>query len=165
MDIILDFKNYTDSQPIFQRTASRAIIKKDEKYLLIRGNMGDYKFPGGGVESGESLEETLIREVLEETGYRVIEESIQYYGKVHEKKTGLKGDLFIMDSYYFTCEVEPIPGEPTLSGSEKRYEYKVVWTSFEDAARENRKLLSNPRCIWVRREAEVMEYVMKETNG
>ncbi|MBI6015060.1 NUDIX domain-containing protein, partial [Clostridium perfringens] len=37
--------------------------------LLDISNRGDYKFPGGGVEKGETPEETLRREVQEETGY------------------------------------------------------------------------------------------------
>ncbi len=34
-------------------------------------NNGKYFFPGGGVESGEKLEDTLKREVMEETGIEI----------------------------------------------------------------------------------------------
>lgn len=51
-----------------------AIVIKDEKILLLhRINHGKeyYAFPGGGQESGESLEQAVIRETQEETSIRV----------------------------------------------------------------------------------------------
>lgn len=65
-----------------------------------------YKFPGGGIEAAESMEEALIREVLEETGLCVIKNSIQEYGQVHRVQKGTKEDIFIQDSYYFLCCVK-----------------------------------------------------------
>lgn len=50
---------------------SSAIIIKDNKILLIhRKKEGKeyWVFPGGGVEEGETHEETILREVREETG-------------------------------------------------------------------------------------------------
>ena len=41
-------------------------------YLLIRsGRTGNWGFPKGHVEPGETEEQTALREVYEETGYRV----------------------------------------------------------------------------------------------
>lgn len=49
---------------------------KDDKLLCISKNSGPYKnrydLPGGSQEAGESLTETLNREVLEETGFKVL---------------------------------------------------------------------------------------------
>ncbi|MGE5425554.1 MAG: NUDIX domain-containing protein [Bacillota bacterium] len=48
------------------------ILIKDGKILLIKKSRGAYKgmydLPGGGIEFGERIEETLKREFLEETG-------------------------------------------------------------------------------------------------
>ena len=41
-----------------------------------------YKFPGGGIETGEGHNTALIREVLEETGLKIIPDSIKEYGYV-----------------------------------------------------------------------------------
>lgn len=50
---------------------------KEDKLLCIQKNAGPYQnrydLPGGSQEEGEGLTETLIREVLEETGHRVSE--------------------------------------------------------------------------------------------
>ncbi|SHJ10304.1 8-oxo-dGTP diphosphatase [Clostridium cavendishii DSM 21758] len=47
-----------------------AILKKDDKIFITRRGYGDFvnmwEFPGGKVESGESREEALVREIKEE---------------------------------------------------------------------------------------------------
>jgi len=52
-----------------------AIIRHQDRIVLIRRNKepakGRWTFPGGAVELGESLEEAVKREVLEETGLQV----------------------------------------------------------------------------------------------
>jgi 8-oxo-dGTP pyrophosphatase MutT (NUDIX family) len=92
---------------VFKRVASRAIIADGDKYLLIYSKYGDYKFPGGGAEEGESLEDTLIREVLEETGYRIDRDSIKKYGKVLERRKGGYKSILEMESHYFFCNLKP----------------------------------------------------------
>ena len=47
-----------------------AIIKRDNKIFITRRAYGDFvdmwEFPGGKIESGESQEEALVREIKEE---------------------------------------------------------------------------------------------------
>lgn len=52
-----------------------AIIKDNEDRILLqkRSDYGDWGLPGGGMEAGETIEETMLREVLEETGLEVRE--------------------------------------------------------------------------------------------
>ena len=58
------------------RVRSCGLLVKDEKLLLVEllspvTNRWTWIPPGGGVELGESLEETLVREFKEETGLKV----------------------------------------------------------------------------------------------
>jgi len=55
------------------RVGCSAIIFDDEGRFLLtrRSDNGQWCLPSGGLEPGESLEETCIREVFEETGLHV----------------------------------------------------------------------------------------------
>lgn len=59
-----------------------AIIIKNEKLLMVGNDREDYYYSvGGRVQFGESLEDAVRREVLEETGYAL---AIDRLGFVHE---------------------------------------------------------------------------------
>lgn len=164
MKIRLDLKNYNENQPIFKRTASRAIIRRGNEYLLVFSKYGDYKFPGGGVEDGESLEQAVIREVAEETGYVVIPQSIRYFGEAFERRNGIFGDIMEMRSHYFLCEVSDGIIDRKLDDYEEEYDYRVVWLSLEKAIERNKSGVDLEKCPWVTRELAVMEVVLSDLN-
>lgn len=48
---------------------ARGVIEEDGKFLLCRGKgLGNWFFPGGHIEEGESAPESLVREIEEEIG-------------------------------------------------------------------------------------------------
>ncbi len=55
-----------------EATSAGAILFRDSRdereYLLLKSRPGDWEFPKGGVEPGEELQQTAIREVREEAG-------------------------------------------------------------------------------------------------
>lgn len=66
------------------REASRGVVYYSDGDILIflKEKIGQYKLPGGGKENNEKPEETFIREVHEETGYRI--KNIQKVGITNE---------------------------------------------------------------------------------
>lgn len=83
------------------KTAAAIIEFPNNKVLLIkRGTRvfrGYWALPGGRAELGETVEETVIREVKEETGLDV--EILKKIGEYHEK--GVNGEIEY--DYYPTC--------------------------------------------------------------
>jgi 8-oxo-dGTP diphosphatase len=62
------------SEPVYVPSVSVAIFHEDRFLLVKRGrepSKGLYAFPGGRVDSGESDEDAVRRELAEETGLRV----------------------------------------------------------------------------------------------
>lgn len=64
------------------------VIKKDGKYLLVQEKKasvyGQWNFPAGKVDVGDTIEETAIKEAKEESGYDV--ELIRKIGVFHESE-------------------------------------------------------------------------------
>lgn len=158
-ELELDLKDYITGGSVFKRSAVRGIVKRGDKYLIIHGKYGDYKFPGGGMEQGEERMDTLLREVQEETGYRVIPESVGDYILVHEKRKGDPSDLMEMDSWYYYCEVQQTAGERNLDDYEKEYNYQVEWLALDEIIHRNEAVTNKENIPWVDRELMVMKEV------
>ena len=88
------------------------VIEYDEVYTIFRRRVNDdrtfkeyYVIPGGGLEKGEILEETLRRELKEELSIDV--DIIGYLG-FDENDTSI--------AHFFKCRI--LNGIPTLGGEE-----------------------------------------------
>ncbi len=88
-----------------------AIIRRGETVLLVHNfwPVGDaWNLPGGRREPGETLAETLAREVLEETGLRVTGFVPAYVLDVH-----VPDRSFNLLWHVFACEAEGEAAAPT----------------------------------------------------
>jgi len=148
------------------REAVRAIILHGNQVLMVYSRLnGDYKFPGGGVEDGEEHATTLRRELMEECGVQ-LKGILGEFGRVEEYDLAEEEefDLFLMNSYYYNCEVEDGFGVQNLDDYELEYGFTPEWVTVEHAIAVNRALLENPPPNiqrWVRRELFVLELIAK----
>ena len=104
----------------FEKSAGAILFRKEEGkiyYLLLHYEMGHWGFSKGHIEKGESLEDTVRREVKEETGIEDIEildgfkEWIKYFFKLKDK------NIFKIVTYFLA--------------ETKRKEVKISWEHIE----------------------------------
>lgn len=120
-------KNLANLRPV-DRVAA-IVIKGDEILLMHRINKGKKynTFPGGGIDSGESRQEALIRECREETSIEISVKKMLY--EVDWDHT--------TKQFFYLCEY--IKGFPTLGDANEKEEmkngnqyYEPYWSSVAD---------------------------------
>ena len=126
LEIITQYaKTYIDP-PEKTRVGCRGIIINDGKVLLsLEERKNVYMSPGGGVENGETLEESVVRELQEEAGL-----------KVKPINRLLRVDEYCFETLwvnnYFICEIVG-ECERNLTESEIYNRVKPVWIEIDKA--------------------------------
>lgn len=160
----LDTKDYDPNGQPFVRPSVRGIILRNGRIAMVHSlKYNYYKYPGGGIHQGESLTDTLIREVREEAGLQVIPHSIREFGMVHRVQKGENEEIFIQDNYYFLCDTEDTPLPQELDGYEAEEGFTLEWVDPRHAIHTNRHMPHGPKDpVMLEREARVLEILMQE---
>jgi 8-oxo-dGTP diphosphatase len=151
----------------FRRLAVRAIIVQGRQLLMIYSpKNGDYKFPGGGIDPGETDHEALTREIREEAGAQICGE-IREFGQVIEYGLPFEPgyDLFLMTSSYYLCQVHPQFGVQHLDDYEKDLAFRPTWVDIDEAIQTNLSVLQNDTLqnpLWTQRETFVLGLIKQE---
>ncbi|MDY0316301.1 MAG: NUDIX domain-containing protein [Acholeplasmatales bacterium] len=124
-----------------ERISVRGIILKEDKILLTYSQMfHDYTTPGGGVESGEVLEETLKREIKEEVGGFI--KSATAIGYIDEYRTFIDdfrphaGSVFHQRNYYYLVEIDYFENTHR-NKDEIHYGMEARWVYPDEAINQN----------------------------
>lgn len=167
MKLLIDFdlKDYDSKWPVSERPSARGIIlTEDNKIALVYSKRDNYyKFPGGGIESGENKIDALIREVKEETGLVVIPDTIKEYGYVcrRQKSNYLKDTIFLQNSYYYTCKVEETVSSQNLDKYEEEAEFELRFVDIKTAIETNKKYCKEQfSVVMMAREILVLEMIL-----
>lgn len=158
-----DYENCTHS---FVRNSARSIIISNKKIAMIHSMKYDYyKFPGGGIESGEDPITAMIRETREEAGLVVKLETVKEYGYVHRIQRSDKDatECFVQDNYYYLCEAENEIVAQCLDNYEAKENYVLEFVDPQIVIAKNRNVISSPyRPMMFEREARVIERLVSE---
>lgn len=165
----IDKKNYIVNGTVGRRPSVRGIIIKDGKVAMMHSLKYDYyKLPGGGIEEGESYEDTLVREVKEESGLVVKKISIQEFGYVRRIEKGKIEDIFIQENFYFLCDVEETVQTQELDDYEEEEGFTLEFVIPEHAISVNKnadhgdKTESQTFAGMILRENRVLEIIKAE---
>lgn len=158
---VTDEKNYTEDMPVREVYTTRGIIQRDGKYAMQLGGDGEYKIPGGGVEEGESREESLCREVAEETGLVVDESTVQFVGETIEIRRDIhdEGRKFIRHSLVYLCGVKEERVEVCMTESERQKGYHPVWADLDTILSQNRQVVTEE---WRKRDTRILELLREK---
>lgn len=164
----IDKKDYIAGGTVGRRPSVRGIIVRQGKIAMIHSLKYDYyKLPGGGIDAGETHTETLIREVHEESGLRVIPQSIRKYGLVRRIQKGRREDIFIQENFYYFCDAEAEADAQSLDIYEAEEEFTPEWVSPQRAIETNRRALTDTKSdphgsMMIVRENRLLELLLEE---
>lgn len=162
---LLDF----NKSEFILRDAVRAIIMNKDKILMVfLEKTNEYKFPGGGINKNEKIEDALKREILEEAGYKIknINDKI---GTIVEYGIAIedKNKIFKMISDYYSVDIEDKQFNQDLDNYEKELMFKPSWVEIDTAYKANKKIMDN-KCestSWIKRETRVLEILIEGVNN
>ena len=122
------------SPPSRQREGVVAVIQQDATFLVIRRSRhvvapGKLCFPGGGIEVGESQEEALCRELIEELSVKVVPQTklwesetraqtrIHWWSAVISEGEALQANPKEVASIYWMTKRDLLEQEDLLEGN------------------------------------------------
>jgi 8-oxo-dGTP pyrophosphatase MutT (NUDIX family) len=118
--------------------ASGGIVKNDNNQILFIYRRGKWDLPKGKAEKGESIRETAVREVIEETGVEKLKIDKYFSNTFHivrnNKKYFLKETSWFLMSSNFKGKLKPQLNEGIKS---------VKWKTFDDAKKIKKKTYGN----------------------
>jgi 8-oxo-dGTP diphosphatase len=154
---IVDAESSTNLPPVFgarlagvdypESHGAYAIIRDDDGRVAVVESGGALHLPGGGVEAGESNEQALLRECLEECGFAV--EVLDFVGRAAQYAVSRQGETFARICDYFRARVVRSEcGKATASAE------RLLWVTVDEAAQG----LAHEAHAWAVRKATACEW-------
>lgn len=84
---------------MMEEVSAGGVVTFGNTILLLKKFNGDWVLPKGRVEKDETLKETALREVLEESGVKA--EAVKYIGMVHYKYKNLKENEMVYKTVHW----------------------------------------------------------------
>ena len=163
---VMDMKDYDDSFTRFVRPSVRGVIITEGTIAMVYSKKHDYyKFPGGGIEKNEDKLSALKRELLEETGLTLIEDSVKELGSVLriQKSRFAENEIFEQENYYYLCDVHDNITDQELDKYELDEGFALEYVSPKHAIAVNRTHIHGDYDeMLIEREARVIEYLCEK---
>ena len=120
------------------RNAARAVIIRNEQLLLLRKEGGGkperYALPGGGQDTGETLQQALVRECQEEIGTTVSVGKLLFIADFFKQRDSSPPSTRHVLELMFQCSV-PAGYTPTSGHHPDKHQTGVVWMPLNDLER------------------------------
>ena len=152
--IITNEYNLTEDEMTETVKRVKALIINSNNEVLLGYSHHDYQFPGGHVEEGETLLQTVNREILEETGINLninnkkpFACALGYYKDWPEKGKNRKIEI-----YYFEIKTDKMPNLNNTSYTENEKEGNfqlryIPLATIEEELKKNAELYGDSKGI------------------
>jgi 8-oxo-dGTP diphosphatase len=125
---IPEFGARLDGIVYIERPGVYAVIENHDKQIALLETRNGYFLPGGGIDLGERELDALKREIMEETGYQVLEleeigEAVEYSKADSDQRS------YRIHSKFFKAQL----GSKIAEGIEE--DHRLVWLARGDAIR------------------------------
>ncbi|MCU7940016.1 MAG: NUDIX domain-containing protein [gamma proteobacterium symbiont of Bathyaustriella thionipta] len=128
------------------RNTVRAIIIRDKKLLVLKKTDGSYTLPGGAHDPGETLEQGLQRECLEEIGTEVQINRLAYVGDYFKPKKRIPPCTMHQVEFLFDCSVSTDYYAHSGHHPDKR-QVDVLWLDLDQLSNQPLYPISLKECI------------------
>jgi 8-oxo-dGTP pyrophosphatase MutT (NUDIX family) len=158
--LVFDDKNYTEHMPVCEKFAARGVILRGGKLAVQKSRAGECKILGGGMEPTEDAKEALYREVLEEAGLFIKQDTIRSLGTISEMREDIfkKGSKFVCHTTYYQCEILEETTEPNMTQSEIEKGFHLEWYTPDEIILNNQPFLHQP---WIKRDTAFLQLLVE----
>ena len=147
---------------------SRAIITDNEGKILIGNYGGVYLLPGGSIDTGENPNNTILRELREETGleFQQLEPfaKIRYFQNRYPTREGRTINRLLITYYYIGRKKDAIKHDRELTEKEIKDGFELKYYNIDDIERVlEQNQTQNPRSEYFNKEIRtVIEHYRKK---
>jgi 8-oxo-dGTP diphosphatase len=124
---VITFGVIEEGRVYLPRPGAYGLVVRGPELLTIDQN-GDIILPGGGIDPGESPEQALVREMLEETGHRVEVGALVCEAREFAYETGYRRHYEKLCGFYRATLGDRVT-EPV------ELDHRMVWLPLHEAAR------------------------------
>ena len=120
----------TDMNTAIEKQSAGGIVHSDGKFLVIKAiPYGETVLPKGTIEEGETPEQTAVREVLEETGYKT--SITAKLGEISYEFDEDDGKRYHKTVYYYLMDLIDKDAEP-IPDRQEGEDFENIWLTADE---------------------------------
>lgn len=123
---------FDESEAVYRKSVYGCAIHNNRILLILDPRSDKWELPGGGVDTGETDEQALRREIKEETGLEADTSNMQLIEQVHGYYKSLEHDFpWKTDRNYFSIQIKN-PDGPILSAGNNDDTSECKWVDLDE---------------------------------